>query len=667
MISCQGRFDPLSKQARLPPAIGPADGNPDGRCLYGPHNGEPRLIDNQGVVFLQEVVPAVVFICKPEHPGKTRHTAPGGPDRKPDGLIFLYLPYLIIRGELIPPGQRHIQADDAYVDGALLHGCRMQECASFEKRQIRKIVPVTNSNCDNCTGRDIIKLYLYLLIGPWLGIIMDEEKKAYLYESIADNIFRMIASGTFRSGDRIPSIRALSRQMGVSITTAMGAYRLLEIRDVIEARPQSGYYVLPPARNRLGKTSGSTASIHRDHDNLDQRSPEIIAQHMMDISPTHVSLDRLVSMILKDAMNPDLVQLGATIPNPDLLPLKKLNRDLASAVRMRGIQSVSYNFFGLEALRVQIAKRATVAGCTLTPEDIVITSGCQEAGFLALQTVCKAGDTVVIESPAYFIHLQAMEMLGLKVVEIPSHPQHGIYLDTLRYVLEETPVKACLLVSNFSNPLGSCMPDEKKKELANMLAERDIPLIEDDIYGDICFSSHRPRVVKAFDEKGLVILCSSFSKTLAPGFRVGWTAPGRFKAQIEYQKMVCNLATATPPQMAVAEFLASGGYDHYLRRIRRIYARYTFLMSRAVAEHFPEGTRISRPSGGFFLWVELPGHIDSILLYEKALQAGITIAPGPIFSARQKFRNCIRLNTAIWSERTEKAIRKLGELVQCMA
>jgi DNA-binding transcriptional MocR family regulator len=487
---------------------------------------------------------------------------------------------------------------------------------------------------------------------------MDNEKKAYLYESIADSMSHLIASGTFRPGDRIPSIRAASRQMGVSITTAMAAYRLLEIRDVIEARPQSGYYVLPP---RFAKNVRRPISVPAV---LTERATA--SKDDADIRPTLVSLDRLVTMVLQDAMDSNLVQLGTTIPDPDLLPLKKLNRSLAAAVRRRNVQSLSYSFPGLEALRVQIAKRATIAGCTLRPEDIVITSGCQEAVFLALMSVCKAGDTVAIDSPAYFNHLQAMETLGLKVVEIPSHPQDGIYLDTLQYVLEETPVKACLLVSNFSNPLGSTLSDDRKRELAKILSDRDIPLIEDDIYGDLCFAAHRPRVVKAFDERGLVILCSSFSKTLAPGFRIGWTAPGIFRSRLKYQKLVCNLAAATPPQMAIAEFLASGGYDHFLRRVRRIYARRVFLMRRAVAAHFPEGTRISQPAGGFFLWVELPGHIDSVALYEKALEAGLTIAPGPIFSARQKFRNCLRLNAAIWSEKVERAVRTLGQLAQDM-
>ncbi|MBN2299038.1 MAG: PLP-dependent aminotransferase family protein [Deltaproteobacteria bacterium] len=469
---------------------------------------------------------------------------------------------------------------------------------------------------------------------------METARKQNLYEEVADSISNMVRCGTYRAGERIPSIRAVSRQMRVSITTAMEAYRLLEDRGVVEARPQSGYYVRPVPANTIAR-------------------PDISKEEM---NPVMCCVEEIVDMVFKDSMNPDFIQLGATIPNTELLPVDKLSRCLASSVRRKGDLSVSYSYPGDLKLRTLIARRAAMAGCSLAPDDIIITAGCQEAAFLALNAVCKPGDTVVIQSPAYFNHLQVMQNMNLKVVEIPSNPEDGISMDALRFVLEETAVKACLLIPNFSNPLGCCMPDKNKAVLMKLLAGYDIPLIEDDINGDLCFFHERPRVVKAFDDKGLVILCSSFSKTLAPGYRVGWITPGRYKPAIEHLKVISSLSTSTPPQMAVAEFLAGGGYDHHLRRIRRIYARQVSLLTDAVARCFPEGTNISRPEGGFSLWVEMPEYVDSILLYEQARQNGITIAPGPIFSVRQKFRNYIRLSAAFWSERTHNAIKKLGSL-----
>jgi DNA-binding transcriptional MocR family regulator len=473
---------------------------------------------------------------------------------------------------------------------------------------------------------------------------MECEKRHHLYEEVADSISHLVEKGTFRVGERIPSIRAVSRQWDVSITTAMEAYRLLEDRGIVEARPQSGYYVRPICPNAI-------------------LMPAIVKEEM---SPVLCCVEKIVDMVFKDSMNPDFIQLGATIPNSELLPVDKLSRCLASSVRRMGNQSVAYSYPGIEKLRTLIAKRATTAGCTLAPDDIIITSGCQEAAYLALRSVCKPGDTVVIESPAYFNHLQVIQNLGLKVVEIPSCPEEGISIDALKFVLEGTRVKACLLVPNFSNPMGSCMPDRNKEALAELLADYEIPLIEDDINGDLCFGQQRPRVVKAFDHKGLVILCSSFSKTLAPGYRVGWITPGRFRDNIEHQKLIISLSTATPTQMAVADFLANGGYDHHLRKIRRVYARQVSLLTDAVGRYFPATTKVSRPAGGFFLWVEMPEYVDSLLLYERARQNGITIAPGPIFSVRQKFRNFIRLSAAFWSEKTERAVKTLGSLAEQM-
>ncbi len=472
-----------------------------------------------------------------------------------------------------------------------------------------------------------------------------ETSDQYRYEEIAKRIEGLVKKGTYRMGERIPSVRSLSRQMKVSISTVLKAYFHLENQGVIEARPQSGYYV----RQRFPVLTPEPEAA---------QTPTV---------PTHVTVNELVMMIMRDARNPNLVPLGVATPNPENLPVDKLNRILSTISRRYKYQGVSYHFPpGCEKLRVQLAQRAMTAGCSLAPDQIVVTSGCLEAVMLSLRAVCKPGDTVAIESPLFYNLLQVIEMLDLKALEIPTHPQTGISLSALLYAVEHNPVHACVVISNFNNPFGSCMPDDKKKELVRILAGYNIPLIEDDVYGDLGFSHDRPRVAKRYDKKGLVILCSSFSKTLAPGYRVGWVAPGRFQEKIERLKAVSNIAAATLPQLAIAEFLANGGYDQYLRRIRGIYSRQTSLMSHAVQRYFPDGTEVNNPLGGFVLWVEMPEYIDSIELYDQALKAGITIAPGLIFSASRKYRNYIRLNAAYWSDRIEKSLVKIGELASAM-
>lgn len=297
----------------------------------------------------------------------------------------------------------------------------------------------------------------------------------------------------------------------------------------------------------------------------------------------------------------------------------------------------------------------------MSPDDIVTTCGTMEALNLCLRAVAKPGDTIAIESPTFYGILQAS--LGMRALEIPTHPRDGIDLDALEQAIKKNKVKACLLIPNFNNPLGCCMPDNNKKQLVEMLGRREIPLIEDDIYGDIYFGAARPKTAKAFDKEGLVLLCSSFSKTIAPGYRVGWTAPGRFKAQVEHLKSMNTIATATLPQMAVARFLESGGYDRHLRKLRKALATQVQRVTLAVRQYFPEGTRITRPTGGFVLWVELPKSVDSLELYRKALEKKISIAPGPIFSAKQKYQNFIRLSCGqAWSDSLEQALKTLGRL-----
>jgi DNA-binding transcriptional MocR family regulator len=467
-----------------------------------------------------------------------------------------------------------------------------------------------------------------------------------LYEEIAARIGGMIEKGTYRPGERIPSIRALSRQMQVSINTVMEAYAHLENVGMVEARPQSGYYVrsMPP------EPSGQTM----------QRGAEYFP-------PSRVTLGHIPLQVMHNLADSALVPLGRGVPNPDLLPIDKLNRMLATEARRFRIQSVSYaGTQGTRRLRAQIAQRSLGLGCALSPEEIVITSGCVEAVTLALQATCRPGDTVAIASPVYYTFLNSIQWMGLKVLEIPSSADEGLNLDVLGYAIKHTPVHACIVIANFNNPLGSLMPDRKKRALVELLAEHDIPLIEDDVYGDLFYGPVRPSSTKSYDKKGLVLYCSSFSKTLAPGYRVGWIVPGRFRQQVENLKALFNICTATPNQLAIAEFLANGGYDHHLRTVRRVYARQIAQVRDAICRYFPLGTRISRPEGGFVLWVEMPEGIDALRLHEEALQEGISIAPGTIFTTGDRFKNCIRVNSAFWSERVEQALETVGGIAEGM-
>ncbi len=417
----------------------------------------------------------------------------------------------------------------------------------------------------------------------------------------------------------------------------------LEDKDWIEAKPQSGFYVRP-MRNLRPEPKTSNPSV----------------------LVTRVGVGELVAQVFQSAHDPEMVQLALSTPSPEHLPVKRLNRLMAAATARSGARALSYDFPpGYEPLRHEIARRSMESGCSLAANDIVTTHGTMEALNLCLRAVAKAGDVVAIESPAFYGTLQLIESLGMKALEIATDPRDGIVLDALAVAIRRQKVAACLFVTNFSNPLGCCMPDANKKALVELLMRRGIPLIEDDIYGDLCFGATRPKTAKAFDREGLVMLCSSFSKTLAPGYRVGWTAPGRFRPHVENLKFTSSMATATPPQMAIAEFLRSGGYDRHLRRLRRKLMVQVQQMTRAISRYFPDGTKVTRPQGGYVLWIELPRAVDSLDLHRRALAQKISVAPGPIFSAKQKNKNFIRLSCGLpWSEKIDRALQTVASLAR---
>ena len=474
-----------------------------------------------------------------------------------------------------------------------------------------------------------------------------EGPPSHLYERVAEEVAQLIDQRILRAGDRAPSVRKLMAQKGVSRSTALQAFQLLEGRGLVEARPQSGYYVKPQREHLLPEPE----HLHEGetHDQIELEG----------------TAAKVAEILVSFRHHPEYAPFGVATPSPEILPNRALNRVLAAAARHSGNVGNTYDFPpGHEELRRQIALRAPDAGHQLAMDDIVTTFGCMESLNLALRATCRPGDCVAIESPTYYGVLQALESLGLSAIEIPTHPQHGVDLPALEATLEKKKVSACLFTTSFNNPLGSNMPEENRRALVqDILAPRGIPLIEDEIYADLYHGATRPKSCRAFDHEGLVLVCSSFSKCLAPGYRVGWIVPGRFGQRVQLLKFMNTLATATHPQAAVADFMKSGAFDHHMRSLRKRMREQVARVSAAVAEYFPAGTRVTRPAGGFVLWLELPGQVKALRLHQQALAVGISIAPGPIFSAKQRFKNFIRLSCGHpWSPRLEQALVTLGRL-----
>lgn len=463
------------------------------------------------------------------------------------------------------------------------------------------------------------------------------------YEALAAEIEASIRNGVLQPGDRLPSVRSLCHSRGISASTVFQAYYLLEARGVVSARERSGYFV--------------ASGVRRMPPEPEQASQPPDASVAVDVSARVFDI-----LAASDARS--VVPLGSAFPSPQLFPLQRLGQAMARAVKTLDPWSTVDDLTpGNAALRRQIALRYLAQGMAVPTDDIVITNGALEALNLCLSAVTRPGDAVLVESPAFYAALQALERLGLQAIEVPTHPREGMDLAALEAAIVRHRPRACWLMSNFQNPLGSLMPEAKKRDLVALITRHRLPLIEDDVYAELYLGDQRPLPAKAFDSEGLVMHCASFSKCLAPGWRIGWTVAGRFSQSVARQKLTTTLGANAPAQAALAEYLERGGFDKHLRRLRQFLAAAQAPFAEAVGHYFPPGTRATRPEGGYFLWVELPPGCDAMAIHSQAVARGISVAPGPIFSASHGFRHCLRLNYGHgWDARIEGALAVLGQL-----
>lgn len=465
----------------------------------------------------------------------------------------------------------------------------------------------------------------------------------FLYVQIADRLGSQIHQLTLKTGEKLPSVRALSQEQGISLSTAYKAYVQLEIRGLIEARPKSGYYVrYTPARS-------FDEPKHERQVNVSEK----------------LSLDEMIAMVHRNFSADSIVKLSVASPALSLLPQAKLNKSMTEAIRLSSNSCISYEGVqGNANLKTHIARQAFSWGGNILPDDVVTTQGCMEALVFCLRAITRPGDTVAIESPTYFGIFSTVQSLGLKIIEIPTNSVDGLDLDFLAKAIYKQQIKACLFVPTFSNPLGYCMSNEKKKKLVELLAKNEVPLIEDDIYGEMYFGKTRPRTCKSYDKHGLVMLCSSVSKTLAPGYRVGWCIPGKFKTEIINLKLKHSLSSASPTHAAIGHFFETGRYDLHMRNLRKALHTQCLRYTQAIAEYFPNDVKVSRPQGGYVLWIELNKKIDAFELYKQALVYKISISPGQIFSTDSRFTNFIRISFGIpYNDEIEQSLKTLGQLI----
>ena len=467
-----------------------------------------------------------------------------------------------------------------------------------------------------------------------------------LYQTLAADIEGQVARGVLLEGEKLPSVRQTSQHRSLSISTVLRAYSQLESRGIIESRPQSGYFVRPRQAKVPRPAPGQ---------------PLVLS--------SEVDVSRLVLSTLRTIRKEGAVPLGSPYPDPAPFPWPRISQYANALARRAQHWSVMDDLPpGNPELIRQIARRHLENGLAVDPSEIIVTMGATEAINLCLQAVAKPGDTVAVESPTFYAMLHAIERMGMRALEVPTDPREGISIEALRAILSQQRVAACMVMPNFQNPLGFQMPDARKRELVELLASHDIPAIENDVYNELYYGDSHPTALKSYDKKGLVLHCSSFSKSLTANYRIGWALPGRYTAQVEKLKFLNTLTTPTLPQVAIADYLQHDGYDRHLRKVRKGYEQRARMMAAAVLRFFPDGTRVSEPQGGYVLWVEMPPAVDAMKLYALALERKITVGPGHMFSARGSYPNYIRLNYSYpWTKEIEDALRMLGRLAGQLA
>lgn len=470
---------------------------------------------------------------------------------------------------------------------------------------------------------------------------VDRQQQAFLYRQVLELITDQVESGALRAGERLPSLRRMSEQLEVSVPTVRQAYLELEAQGRIEARPKSGYFVRP------------------------QRRTPLVAVKSRECQPVSVRCLSVLDRVIEAIHRPGTLPLGIANPCMALPATRSLHRAMKRVMARtedRGLNYAPIN--GEPGLRHQLAYRYLDQGGAVDPEEIIVTNGGQEALALALQAVAASGDVVAVESPTYMGLLELIESLDMRALEIETCPVEGVNLDALERALRQHPVKVCMFASSINNPLGCASSDEHRRKLVALLEEHDIPLIEDDVYGELQFEGPRSKPAQFFSRKGQVLTAGSFSKTAAPGYRVGWLLPGRFHEKALKLKRALSCSSGLLPQLTLAEFIATGDYDRHLNKLRPVLAQNSARMTAAIERHFPDGTRISRPQGGSVSWVELPPAVNSRRLFEQALDAGISLMPGTVFAARERYRNFIRLSFGHpWDEDMEKGLERLGRLI----
>ena len=447
----------------------------------------------------------------------------------------------------------------------------------------------------------------------------------YKSEQLALSLKHLIETGTWKAHEKLPSLRQQVEISGFSLITVMNAYQELEAQGLIYSKEKLGYFIAEnPVQAALAK--------------------KVVVNDKIEINS-------LVFRYLKSIQSEKIVPLGSAFPNSQLLYSPKLMQTLAQQAKYRvGYEQMPSLPPGNYELRKLIAQRYCMQGIPTDPSDIVITSGGLDALNLSLRAMTQAGDYILLQETVFYGAWQAAENLGLKVITIPEHPEHGLDLDAFQKAITSYPIKVCLLMLNSHNPIGFTVSDEIKFELAKLLHQHEIYLIEDDVYEELFYGSQKPLPMKYFDQQNLVLHCSSFSKTLGSGFRMGWVYAGKFSEHIQHLQLMSTISANALIQNTLVEFLTHHHYEKHLRTLRRSLEKNKKQFFQYLKQHLPENCKVYNYPSGYFLWIQLPEKVSSMQIYELLIQQQIGIAPSPLFNvlpSHQHFISPLRRSTVL--------------------
>jgi len=461
------------------------------------------------------------------------------------------------------------------------------------------------------------------------------------YEYVAQQLREQIHTGQLRCGDPLPSLRSQSERLAVSKNTVIHAYQQLEAEGLIEPRARQGFFI-----------------SHKSP------APAVSA------TPRPVRLGALALNVIRAASREDLQPLGSADPDTRFPARAQLYKIMARHARRRAYFMPAISHYqpppGDNLLRSRLAQHISETALSCQPQELIICNGVQEGISLSLRALAQPGDIIAVESPSFYGTLQCIEALGLKVLEIPSLPGEGIDQNRLAAALKAWPIKALLLNPNINNPLGFQMSAQAQRNLMQLTAPYQLPIIEDDVFGELHYQSHRAPPLKAMDTDGRVILCSSFSKSLDSDLRLGWLIAGRYYEELNYLKYVTTLASSGLIQEACAEFMAERRFPRHLRRIRRTYKQRGELYAEDMHRYMPADVTYSQPEGAYLSWLELPPHCSGDAVYQRALAENIAITPGSLFSTGGEYSHCIRLNFSVYDGNTalRQALARVADLIR---